>query len=265
MSEEPNVTVWTPNKFDGSDLLPISASAGVAKVGEAGIPLVGRENIEESDLIVPSLRLMQPMSPQVAQGEAGAQPGIFYLSSTREFVKPPIRLLFIAHTKSNALFLPPQPDPRYTGLEQCLSRDGVTGSRYGACEECGKCTEWGPHGEKPLGRASNNFVVLTASGPALLRFTGASYKPGKEFVSNWHMGTKNLWDHPVVVTVKREAKELPSGASATFYVAIPSWQTSQHVPIEAQRFAYALQQQIAGASNSGRFGADDDDTTNIPF
>lgn len=251
MSEE--IVKWTPAQFAGTDLLPVNALVPSENKQE----IVGRDNIEQEDLIFPTLRLLQGMSPAVTDGIEGAQPGLFIHSASQIIFKPPVRLLFIAHTKSNALY-PKTDNPRHNGLERCLSRDGVKGSTYGFCEECRKCLDWGPHNEPPLGAQSHNFVTMTEHGPAVLRFSRTSYKAARQFLTVWNMSSKNLWAHPVVVRVKKQSKMLPSGQQTTYFSVEPIWQQNEAVPLSIQAAAANLYGRVQAAQESGRFGADDE-------
>jgi len=260
MTQENQITPWKPAAFAGSDLLPVSASAPRDRS-----QLVGRENVEESDLILPTLRLLQGQSPAVVEGSVpGARPGVFMHSTSQMLFEPPIRVLVIAHTKSNALF-PNANDPRSVGLERCVSRDAIEGTVYGLCDECKKCTEW--DGRKPpIGAQSHNLVVMTEHGPAILRFSRTSFQDAKAFITTWMMSDKNLWAHPVVVRVKKEPKLLPSGQQTTFCTAAPSWIQTEVTPPEVQAMALAWHQKIMAAHGSGKLSGDDDtDKSNVPF
>jgi hypothetical protein len=220
---------------------------------------VGRDNIEKEDLILPTLRLLQGMSPPVTEGTEGAQPGLFFHSASQQIFKPPLRVLFVAHTKSKALY-PRADNQAHRGLKTCISRDGVKGSQYGLCEECRKCMDWGPDGQPPLGMESHCFTVLTDSGPAVMRFSRTNFKAAKQFLTTWNMSRKNLWAHPVVIKVSKQTKPLSNGQQATFFTMNPLWQTTEIVPPEFQTAAMALHHMVMAAHEGGRFGADDEGT-----
>lgn len=259
MTTEPpkqEITPWKPAAFAGTDLLPIAAARPVNRDH-----LVGRENVEEKDLILPTLRLLQGQSPAVVEGIG--KPGVFMHSTSQMIFEPPIRVLVIAHTKSNALF-PNANDPRSQGLERCVSRDAIEGTVYGLCEECKRCTEW--DGKKPpIGAQSHNLVVMTEHGPAILRFSRTSFQDAKGFITTWMMSDKNLWAHPVVVRVKKEPKVLQSGQQTTFCTAAPSWIQSEVTPPEVQAMALEWHKRIMAAHSNGRLSGDDDTKADVPF
>jgi hypothetical protein len=250
MSEVP--ALWQPSKFEGSDLLPIPRAVQAEDKEE----IVGRENVSTKDLILPSLKLLQGMTPEVVNGSVeGARAGLILHSGTQQVFRPPIRVLLVHHSKSNSLIPDPTKDPRHTGLEKCISRDAVIGSVYGNCEECRKCLDWGENNKPPLGAASHNFVAMTEFGPAVLRFSRTMYKAARQFVSMWMMSDKNLWHHPVVLRVKQMQKPLPNGQQSTFFVWDAVWQAVEQVPQIMKAKARELHNIVQTAYEAGRFDA----------
>lgn len=252
------VQVWTPSEFAGSDLLPMSVTPeSNAVVAVEGVPVVGSENIEQDDLILPQLSLLQGMSDAVTseQGPEKAKPGRFLHTLTQEVYEPPLRVLLVYHWKSRAMF-PKDNDPRFAGVEPCLSRDGKVGTVYGACAEC-DYTEWGENRQPPMCSEAHNFVAMTDSGPAVLRFSRTSYKAARKFLSAFTMAQamgKNIWAHPCIVTVK-SAQKMVQGKNVTYYMMEPAWQVGESVPPDWHRAAYALYQQVKTAHESGALGA----------
>lgn len=253
--QKQEVALWTPAKFEGSDLLPVDLAATVD--GQA-VDRTGRENISSEDLILPSLGLLQGMSDAVTQGHVeDARPGKFILSSTQEVLEPPLRLLLCAHTKSRALF-PKGDNPRYAGKETCISRDGIQGSRYGSCDSCPH-KEWGEKNQAPLCSESHNFTAITPFGPAVIRFARSSIKSARQFLTTWQMSPKSLWRHPVMVAVTQHSKKLPTGKDATYFSMDMRWLQKEAVPPAIQEVAKALHQQVMQAHESGRFRTEDED------
>lgn len=246
-------SVWAPKPFEGSDLLPVRA-------GKPEEELVGRENVSQRDMILPVLKLLQGMSPGVADGSIeGARAGLILHTASQQVLKPPLRVLLIHHSKSN--FLNPDPkDPRHAGLERCLSKDAHIGDRYGDCHLCGKCTEWKDN-QKPLGSQSHNFVAMTELGPAVLRFSRTSFKAAKQFVTAWTMGQKNLWAHPVVVRVKMLQDKAPDGTPRTYFAWEPIWQVSEVVPEQVRATARETYEMVQAAYEAGRLQGDEEETS----
>lgn len=255
MSEE--LEVWKPREFHGSDLLPIHVKPIDAP---DDIPIMVEDDVGDSDdLILPSLQLLQGQSQAVLDNEEGAQPGKFYHTGTREVFTPPVRLIVFYHYKNN-VFFPRSDDKDHEGLEFCLSVDGVTGTRYGACEECRKCLDWreGPGGEnlKPLGAVNHNFAAMTDRGIVVLRFGRTSFKAGKRFYSAWKLATprRNWFHHPAVLTVERET----NADGKPFFKMDIAWEVRETVPPAIQRSGHELYQQIHSAFELGKFSTHED-------
>jgi hypothetical protein len=259
MSDLP--ALWTPSKFDGSDLLPVQR----APDPEAD-EIVGRDNVSQTDLILPAIRLLQGMSPEVLKNEVeGARAGLILHTGSKTLLKPPVRVLFVHHSKSN-LLSPDPTKPEYAGLERCLSRDAVVGDVYGDCEQCRKCLDWGPKtpqnpkGTKPLGSQSHNFVCMTELGPAIMRFSRTSYQAARTFITTWMTSnSKNLWHHPVVVRAKQETQTLPNGQQSTYYTWEPIWQLTEVVPKGMRDECRKLHDIAETAYQAGRMHATGED------
>ncbi len=252
MEENKNeLTVWHPHDFEGCDLLPdMRPQADLVPPGG----LVGRENVEPEDLVLPSLLLLQGMSEPVTNQEEGAQPGKFWLSTAGEVLNPPLRLVLVHHSRSRALF--PQPNnPRTSDLKKCLARAGIKGTEYGDCDACDH-KKWGPNNEAPACAESHNFVAWTPYGAAVLRLAKSSFKAARNFLTTWTMSPKNLWAHPTVVTVKMQKRQLSDGQNATYFTMEMRWQQKEDVPPDYQESALALHKQIHEAHEAGRFTSD---------
>lgn len=257
-----DVTVWKPRQFEGSDMLPLAKFQGDVSVVDQ-VDMRGRENIKQTDLIVPSLKILTGQSKPIMEGVEGAKVGLFHLSSVNLFLKPPLRVLLVAHMRSRALF-PNEKNPNHSGLEVCLSRDGLTGNVYGNCMECSH-KDW-PERERgkkdiegPACSESHNFIVLTEHGPALLRMWRKSFKAARQFLTNWNTSPHPIWKYPTIITAKQETKTLPGGKQQPYFVLDLRWDPSDTVPPAAQEVAWQVAQAVGKAYDDGRFGADDDD------
>ncbi len=250
------VAPWEPSIFEGSDLLPVAAQPNVIE----GVPTsVGRENVDAGDLILPTLLLLQGSSDavkEVLKDHHGQQatPGWFMLSTTGEFLEPPLRLLLVQHHRSRALF--PQPNkPEYKGLTTCLSRDGEEGTEYGVCQECDHRLWRGK--ERPVCTEQHNFIAMTPAGPAMMRFGGSSFKAAKKFLTAWTMGLgKNLFSHPVTVTTSKGMKQLADGSQTSYYHMELRWMLGENTPPNYQRSAYELYKRVQEAWEQGRLDSD---------
>jgi hypothetical protein len=259
------VAVWEPKEFKGNDLLPLDDAMTPELI--EGVPdLVGREHIDPEDLIVPVLVLLAGKSTAVEDGVDGAEPGVFMHSGTEECLpEGPIRVIIAHHHKGNVLF-PKDGDLRYKDLKTCISRDAIEGSEYGLCADCRKCLDWDDENDlPPLGAQTHHFVVMTSLGPVMMRFARSSYKGASKFVSAWKMSRKNLFTHPVVIRVKEGVKALASGKNSTYHFMQMAWQTTEKVPPELQRAAFALYKEIESKHETGNLKSHDEDTADDLF
>lgn len=251
------VAVWQPKEFDGNDLIPYEACTAVEQV--EGIPLVGNENIDPDDMVLPALALLHGTSSAVTDGVPDAVPGRFMHTGTEEVLPPgDVRLIIAHYHKGNALF--PKDEARYEGIETCISADGIEGTVYGRCDECRKCF-WkndGSREEPPLGAEVHHFVCMTSLGPAMLRMTRSSYKAGSQFLSQKASSGKNFWAHPVVVRVVQGDKTLPTGKVTKFFTLQMAWQRTENVPPELQLAAYELYKSVKAKHETGNLKSQDE-------
>lgn len=255
MTEEQKheVAVWTPTPFEGSDLLPTPQAPCEV---EAYDKVVGRDNVEPDDLILPTLQLLQGQSDAVLEGIEGASPGKFYLTGTGEVLSGPLRVLAVHHSKSRAMFPNKLKHPETADLSTCLSRNMKEGSKYGLCDSC-QLKDWKEDGDKdtpPPCSVSHNFVVMTEVGPAVLRLSKSSFKAARSFVTTWTGSNKNLWHHPIVLFVEKDSDD---DGNAFFHLKI-RWRTKDKIPAEMRKDARATYDAMEIAHKRGKLGSDQD-------
>lgn len=256
MSPENALTGWKPEQFDGTDLLPMKAlDCTLLAKGEE---VVGTENIDATDMVLPVLSLLHGMSKPIEEKLEGAQVGMFHMSVTNDIFEPPLRVLFVHHSKSKAMF-PKENDARYTDLKRCVSRDGVAGDEYGDCEDCGRYKWQGADRDPPLCAESHNFVVWTPKGPAMLRCRVTNYLTAKEFVTEWKMARVNMWHHPVIITTSTGKKQMSGGKIKTFPTLVLNWARRETVPDGFREKCREEYDTIQAAWEAGRLRGDEDD------
>lgn len=253
MTEE--LTLWQPRPMEnGSDLLPLQLTA------PSEIDVRGRENVEQRDIVMPSLRILSGLSKSVTEGRPGARVGLFYHSGAELYYQPPLRLLLCFHYRSRALFPNPQ-NHAHHGLEPCFSRNGLRGTVYGLCEEC-EHKEWpervkGQDVQGPPCSESHNFVALTPNGPAVIRFWKKSYPAARNFLTEWNLSPWALWRFPVIIGANVQTKRI-AGKDQPYYALDLRWQRGETVPPTAQEAAARVYEQVKVAHEAGRFSADDE-------
>ncbi len=250
---------WEAREFDGTDLLPSAAveQADLLPAGPEDVPIVGDESVTEEDISPPSLVLLQKSSPAIDEEVPGAVPGKFLHTATNDVFDAPLRTVIIHYSKSARLKVDPT-KPEFAGKEDCFSRDGISGDKYGLCEECGLCSKFGENGERPLGARSHVFIALLPQGPTFIRFRRTSYKHGNNFITAWKTGfkQKNLWAHPVILFTKKETGTAPDGSPTSWFELKMAWDQKERTPDVWQRKAYELWQQFDQASSQGRLRVD---------
>lgn len=239
--------------FQGTDLLP--------KVLDVQLPstdVVGYENVEAEDMVLPVLKCLQGMSPEVTEhADKGARAGKFFLSSTQRVFDGVVKLLIVQHHRSRALF-PDERNPRHAGLERCLSADAIKGTKYGYCSDC-EHAEWGADREPPVCSLSHNFIVATEDGPAILRFNRTSLKAGKDFISacKFSIPPKPLWAHPTILRSVAATSKI-NGKDVTYYKMSISWDRSEPTAGPLQVMAKALYSQVHAAFEAGKIATADE-------
>lgn len=251
MTDEHALQVWKPSEFEGSDLLPVPTEDSVLAPEEE---LVGQENILQEDMILPVLSLLHGMSEPVTKGVDGAKVGLFHLSLGDKIFEPPLRVLLVHHCKGAAMF---PDDKREKDPEvKCLSRDGITGTHFGNCDQCGR-SEFGKDRSKPICAKSHNFVLMTQFGMAIFRCRVTNYKTANMFVTEWKHADpeRNMWHHPLMITTRQESYNL-GGKTVMYPVLDLHWLTKETIPPDVRAECNATFEKIAAAHDKGKLGGD---------
>jgi hypothetical protein len=216
----------------------------------------------DAPIRTPAIRLLAGLSQPVQDRVDGAEPGKFWFTGTNEVIEPPFRCLLIFNHPGNALF-PKGDNPDYNGLEKCISNDGITGSVYGSCAECGKCTQWrkplhgGAKQRKPLGSKVHAMIVMTNRGPAYLRAMNTSYPEADAFLQSVKWAQENPWAHPLVVDSVQRSFPLPGGKIVNYHVLRFGWDRGDTCPPDVSAAYRALHDEFATAWEHGRLQPED--------
>lgn len=216
------LTVWKTSKLEGvTDLIPKPEQFTIGKPAPESLG-----EMDQGDLIVPTLQLLQPTSDACNEIE-GAKAGLFLLDATEEIFAPPLRLFIVF--MHNGRF---KPDDEPKGVAQCVSSDGVVGTTFGACDAC-QYKDWGLDSEGNNYRACSDsrvfYAILPNGSPARIRFSKTSFKAARQFLTRASIERKNLWAHPTIVTVQQRRNEVKK---ATYYTASLSWDVRDVTPPE---------------------------------
>jgi hypothetical protein len=260
MSKKNALVEWKPETFEGTDILPCQPREEGLQLAK-GEELVGDDNVELEDLVLPVLSILHGTSGAIAERKVkGAEVGKFHMTVTDDVFDPPLRVLFIHHSKGRSMF-PKDADPRYAqlGRETCVSKDGVNGSKYGDCEECG-LSEWnGKHGNPPMCAKSHNFVVLTNRGPAILRCRVTNYQTAKDWITDWKMSGVNMWHHPVIIRASTGQRQLAGGKIQSYPTIELGWQKRETVPPDVREQCHAEYEKVQAAWEQNRMRGEDEE------
>ena len=139
---------------------------------------LGIENIDQSEVIMPRLKIVQDNSSD----PKGVQKGNWYNSVTGKNYGKTVSVAPIIHWKSNIKF--------NEGEILCRSLDGLVDQKGKSCAECGEF-KFGKDGSKPTCMRTLNYIVAikeelgeaiknqTIISPIILSFGGISTKLGK--------------------------------------------------------------------------------------
>lgn len=175
--------------------------------------LDGLEDIDQSDLMLPRVRVIQPTSK--LDGPAGS----FHNSLSGES-KPQIHAVLLRVTKSRVCWDPSD----LAAPPLCASDDARTpraanlGTYSADCASC-PMAQWGKDGEPPQCRLTYNFLAadLDDEGtPFILSLAGASVKNARKIVSVFVLKRKKLFSRPV----KIESVEVKNDRGRYFEVVL---------------------------------------------
>lgn len=221
--------------------------APLARIPEGPI---GQENIEPEDLVIPRIRLLQPLSKEVVERKSEA--GHFAISITGEIL-PKLQILFFYHTKSRVCFARAIDKAAGEGVA-CISMDAKLGSRGENCAECA-LSMWDDtvkvadrvKGQKTSGPECNlcfNYpcFVLNSQNPDMpvaLSVMRTSLKIGREINSFIRLCRAQWW-----TKVFEVYSELRKGEKGSYYVF--AYKELRKATEEEQGKAFSMYQGLIG-------------------
>jgi len=145
------------------------------------------DSVDQADLVIPRAKLMQAMSPEVADGEA--TPGQIINSLTLEELPEVFTPVF--HTKTWTRFNPrnkqdPDFDSAYEPGGIIYRTDDPNDAQLNNINESGWCDKvFGPNGERPRATVTLSFMAYFegVDMPLILSLYNTSYKTGKQLLT----------------------------------------------------------------------------------
>lgn len=155
--------------------------------------------VDQGDLIIPRVKLMQGLSPELKDESLLLRQGQIINSLTKEVL--PQEFVVIKKSKFWIRFNPRKAedhgfDPNYKpGAFIWKSSDPND-------ERVKQFKDFGPNGERPLCTAFLNFLVLFngVTMPVMLSFCNTSYKSGKDLLSHLQFGGGNIFSRKFKLT-----------------------------------------------------------------
>ena len=178
-------------------------------------PVRGKDNIQQEDLLIPRVKLLQFLSPEVIDDKNELKAGMFVNSLTGGFLGETVDFIALNTAISRIKWVSKEIN---SGID-CISLDGSTGSRHGDCKKC-KFMEWqeGEKGER-IAPACNRFMNYPSlllpelAALVMVSFTRTSTKTGKKLSSliSQRPGDTFLWKY-------RLSSELIDGEKGKYYI-----------------------------------------------
>lgn len=130
-----------------------------------GVGVRGRENVEKSDLVLPRLKLLQPLSPEVQDEEKDVEAGHLYNTLTQQDFGSSIVFIPIVHFKSRIYWRDRDDDSGERII--CSAPDGlhpISSEFSDLCINC-KNQKWNNNAKDPKDKAPKctmfyNFAIL---------------------------------------------------------------------------------------------------------
>jgi len=218
------------------------APAGILKTGR------GFEDMDRDDLIVPYVKIMQPLSPEVQDDDVKAKQGDLLNSLSKNNYGTTIKFIPIMFRKRRIKWIPRDEG----GGMDCASIDGKipdTGEMYSS--HCLTCEHRQWHGDNPpecdliygfpaivLGAEQANKLVI-------ISFTRTSFSAGKKLLNQMRFAGGDMFGRPYEVSTKKENKK-DGNTTYTYYVltAQPAGELKPEELKEAEGYYNLLQESV---------------------
>ena len=160
----------------------------------------GLGNISEEDRIIPRLKIMQPLSPEVDEGIA--KPGEFVNSIAKKSYGKVLTLTPVIWWKTRVYW-----QPREEGGEiLCQARDAIEGTQYGLCADCDH-SKW-HNKESPICTAIINILGLVNNAELIATsFMKTSYFTGKQLINLFNYKKVDIFNFQYEISAVQEQND----------------------------------------------------------
>lgn len=169
-------------------------------------------DLDKEDLIIPRAKLLQALSPEIADGDGTKKVGQIVNSLSGELCPEIFTPIFMF--KTWARFNPRNAsDPAYNpnfGPGDVIWKTNDPRDPRVETE-----TKFGPNGERPLATTFMNFFSLFEgqTEPTVISFSNTSYKAGKRLLSLYHFSGQNMFAKRYRLFSLKETKDV-----GTYYI-----------------------------------------------
>ena len=185
---------------------------GGAVANTGGRKLAGRgfENLEQSDLLLPRIKLLQPLSPEIK--DLDQKPGTIFLGLSNKSFGNKIVITPVLHFRSRIKWIPEDDG----GGIDCSSPDGRVPREKKYAQDCASCTHhlWNETATKkkdkqPKCTLYDNFLVLIegSNEPVIIPMERSKQRVAKKFYSLGVLKGGDMWDHQYELSVVDEENE----------------------------------------------------------
>lgn len=170
----------------------------------------GFENLEKSDLLLPRIKLLQPLSPEI--GDLNQEAGTIFLGLSNKNFGKKITIIPVLHFRSRIKWTPEDDG----GGIDCSSPDGRAPRETKYAKNCASCSHqlWNDNAKAKKDKAPkctlyDNFLVLIddSKEPVIIPMERSKAKVAKRFYSMGALKGGDMWDHQYELSVVGEKNE----------------------------------------------------------
>lgn len=190
----------------------LAKTGGKQLATNGGGKLSGRgfENLEKNDLLLPRIKLLQPLSPEI--NDLGQKAGTIFLALSNKSYGDKIVITPVLHFRSRIKWTP---EDEGGGID-CSSPDARVPREPKYAASCADCThkDWNDAAKlkkdkSPKCTMYDNFLVLIgdAKEPVIVPMERSKQKVAKKFYSMGALKGGDMWDHQYELSVVGEKNE----------------------------------------------------------
>jgi hypothetical protein len=171
----------------------------------------GRENVDQADLVLPRIKLLQPLSPEVQEEDSQIEAGHLYNTLTQNDYGDSLIFIPVMHFKSRIYWRKRDDDSPDRML--CSSPNGLNPNSEAFGKTCPECPmqRWNNQAEKAEDKAPKctsyyNFAILVEgeTSPIALSFERTKVKIAKKLLSLISIGNLDMFAKKYKIGVTKE-------------------------------------------------------------